>query len=119
MCTHAAAKPKMKQSTLGFKPKAKKAPAKKGGKKRNPWSSGSESDASFNSDLDDNMDDDFVIPRDTATRRAGKILICLPILPLPLNMSGWWKHEIIFQVKSLQFGTIRLWSNDVSGNNKI
>ncbi|XP_072033901.1 DNA topoisomerase 2-alpha-like isoform X2 [Amphiura filiformis] len=70
----AAAKPK-KQTTLKFnKPKAKKSPAKskKGGKKRNPWSSGSESDASLKSDSDMDMDDDFVIPRDTATRRAAQ-----------------------------------------------
>jgi len=46
-------------------------PRKKGGKKRNPWSSDEESDKEgFSSDEDDDIKSDVVIPRDTGRRAA-------------------------------------------------
>ena len=65
-------------------------PRKKGGKKRNPWSSDEESDKEgFSSDEDDDIKSDVVIPRDTGRRAAGKLHAlhkpCLSLITLHLS----------------------------------
>ena len=52
-----------------FSPEGSSSSPKKKGKKRNPWSDSEESGAS-DSDMDDDIKPDVVIPRDTTGRRA-------------------------------------------------
>ncbi|XP_002737286.1 DNA topoisomerase 2-alpha [Saccoglossus kowalevskii] len=61
--TLGASKPAKKQSTLSFKPAAKKK------SKKNPWESDSDEESSV-SDLDSDMDFQPVIPRETTSKRT-------------------------------------------------